>query len=175
MIRFVRATAVLAALLPSTALAAQEPRLLPNGWFYGEAGNYCMAIRETRANGPRLTMRLAKWNDLSDSLILWAPGLAALDPEAEGDAHRIEIRIDGRPIPLLPSIFTLEGYDGRPGSTWRIGIRQQPFIAALRTARTLEIRRAGTRIISFPVARSTGMAGQMAECVRRPPSLGRQR
>jgi hypothetical protein len=96
----------------------ETPRRLSNGWFYGEAGNYCMAIREL-PGGARLSMRLAKWDDHSDSLIYWAPGLPALDLEDEAAAqrhHDLEVRIDGRRIPEAMHSTMLEDYDGKPGA-----------------------------------------------------------
>ena len=101
--------AALLAVAPATARPPVEtPRLLANGWHYGEAGNYCMAIRAL-PSGERLSMRLAKWDDMSDSLIFWAPALPALDLDDEAAAEKrygLEVRIDGRavnPIPFMRS------------------------------------------------------------------------
>jgi hypothetical protein len=166
------AAALLAA--PAAARAPVEtPRLLANGWHYGEAGNYCMAIREL-AGGERLTMRLAKWDDHSDSLILWAPGLAPLDLDDEAAAERfydLEVRIDGRAVPRAMHSTMIEEFDGKPGPSYRLGIAQKPFIAALARGRTLEIRRAGKRLTAFPIAGSAAMARLFAACVAKPPSL----
>lgn len=151
----------------------ETPRRLANGWYYGEAGNYCMAIREL-PGGARLSMRLAKWDDMSDSLILWAPGLPALDLDDEAAAERfydLEVRIDGREVPRAMHSTMIEEFDGKPGPTYRLGIAQKPFIAALARGRTLEIRRGGTRIAAFPIGGSAAMARTLTACVDKPPSL----
>jgi len=159
------ALAMLALAAPIAAPAAarapvETPRRLANGWYYGEAGNYCMAIREL-PGGERLSMRLAKWDDHSDSLILWAPGLAPLDLDDESAAerfHDLEVRIDGRAIPRAMHSTMIEDFDGKPGPSYRLGIGQKAFIAALARGRTLEIRRAGKRVRAFPIAGSAAMA-----------------
>ena len=151
----------------------EQPRLLSNGWHYGEAGNYCMAIREL-PGGARLSMRLAKWDDHSDSLILWAPGLAPLDLDDEAAAERhynLEVRIDGRAVPRAMHSTMLEDFDDKPGPSYRLGIAQQPFIAALARGKTLEIRRGRKRVASFPIAGSADMAKEFAACVEKDPSF----
>lgn len=167
----------LATLLLSPASGArppvETPRRLANGWFYGEAGNYCMAIREL-PGGERLSMRLAKWDDHSDSLILWAPGLPPLDPEDEAAADRhydLEVRIDGRPIARAMHSNMLEEFDGKPGPSYRLGIAQKPFIAALASGRRLEIKRAGKLVNAFPIAGSAAMARHFSDCVAKDPSF----
>jgi hypothetical protein len=167
----------LAAMLTAVPAAArppaETPRRLANGWFYGEAGNYCMAIREL-PGGERLSMRLAKWDDHSDSLILWAPGLPPLDPEDEAAAERhydLEVRIDGRRIERAMHSNMLEQYDGKPGPSYRLGIAQKAFIAALAGGRRLEIRRAGKLVRAFPVAGSAAMSRLFADCVAKDPSF----
>ena len=175
-----RSSAAAAALILAAASSAagarppvEEPKLLANGWHYGEAGNYCMAIRRLDS-GARLMMRLAKWNDLSDSLILSAPGLAPLDEEDEAAAQRgydIAVRIDGRAVELLPNVFMLEDFEGAPGPSWRIGVMPKPFIAALAKGKVLEILRSGQLAATFPIARSAGMAKSFASCVEKPPSF----
>jgi hypothetical protein len=151
----------------------ETPRRLANDWYYGEAGNYCMAIRQL-PGGERLTMRLAKWDDHSDSLTLWAPGLPPLDPDDEAAADRhydLEVRIDGRPIPQAMHSNMLEDFDGKPGPTYRLGIAQKPYIAALAKGRRLEIRRAGKLVRAFPIAGSAGMARLFSTCVAKGPSF----
>ncbi len=151
----------------------ETPRRLANGWFYGEAGNYCMAVRELPGGG-RLTMRLAKWDDHSDSLILWAPALPPLDLDDEAAAerfHDLEVRIDGRPVPRAMHSTMLEGFDGKPGPSYRLGIAQQPFIAALAKGRRLEVKRAGKLVRAFPIAGSVAMARLFAACVAKAPSF----
>ncbi|HYI40046.1 MAG TPA: hypothetical protein VE053_06985 [Allosphingosinicella sp.] len=166
----------LAALLGSHPAAGrppvETPRRLANGWYYGEAGNYCMAISEVA--GGRLSMRLAKWDDHSDSLILWAPGLPPLDRDDEAAAERrydLEVRIDGRRIPAAMHSNMLEDYDGKPGPSYRLGIAQKPFIAALAKGRRLEIKRAGKLVRAFPIAGSAAMARLFADCVAKDPSF----
>ena len=166
--------AALLAAVPAPARPPVEtPRLLANGWHYGEAGNYCMAIREL-PGGARLSLRLAKWDDMSDSLILWAPSLPALDPEDEAAAEKhygLQVRIDGRAIPRAMHSNMLEDFDNKPGPSYRLGIAQKLFIAALAKGRTIEIRRAGKLIAAFPIAGSAAMAKLFATCVEKPPSF----
>ena len=171
------ATTALAFLLAAAPASArppvETPRLLANGWAYGEAGNYCMAIREL-PGGARLTMRLAKWDDMSDSLILWAPGLPALDLDDEAAAERhygLEVRIDGRSIPRAMHSTMIEDFGGKPGPAYRLGVAQKPFIAALAKGRSLEIRRARKTLAAFPIAGSAAMAREFAACVEKPPSF----
>ena len=166
----------LAMLLAAPAMSrppVETPRRLANGWHYGEAGNYCMAIREL-PGGARLTLRLAKWDDMSDSLILWMPGLEPLDLDDEAAAerfHELEARIDGRVVPRAMHSTMIEGFDGKPGPSYRLGIAQQPFIAALARGRTLEIRRAGKAVAAFPIAGSAAMARRFATCVAKDPGF----
>jgi hypothetical protein len=166
----------LAALLAEQAAArppVETPRRLANGWHYGEAGNYCMAIREL-PGGERLSMRLAKWDDMSDSLILWAPGLPPLDLDDEAAAERgydLEVDIDGRPVPRAMHSTMLEEFDGKPGPSYRLGIAQKAFIAALARGRRLEIKRAGKVVRGFPIAGSAAMARLFAACVAKDPSF----
>jgi hypothetical protein len=151
----------------------ETPRRLANGWFYGEAGNYCMAVREL-PGGERLSMRLAKWDDHSDSLIFWAPKLPALDPEDEAAAERhydLEVRVDGRRIPRAMHSNMQEDFDGKPGPTYRLGIAQKPFIDALAKGRRLEIERAGKLVRAFPIEGSAAMARLFADCVEKQPSF----
>jgi hypothetical protein len=151
----------------------ESPRRLANGWFYGEAGNYCMAMRAL-PGGARLSMRLARWNDHSDSLILWAPGLPPLDLDDEAAAERhydLEVRVDGRSIARAMHSTMIEDFDDKPGPSYRLGIAQKPFIAALARARGLEIRRAGKRVAAFPIAGSGAMARLFAACVEKDPSF----
>ncbi len=168
------ALAILLAAVPSAARPPVEtPRRLANGWYYGEAGNYCMAIRELES-GERLSMRLAKWDDHSDSLILWAPGLPPLDLDDEAAAERhydLEVRIDGRRIRSAMHSNMLEEYDGKPGPSYRLGIAQKPYIAALASGRRLEIMRAGKLVRAFPIAGSAAMARLFADCVEKDPSF----
>ncbi|MGA9583393.1 MAG: hypothetical protein WBR13_15645, partial [Allosphingosinicella sp.] len=140
---------------------------------YGEAGNYCMAIREL-PGGERLTMRLARWDDHSDSLILWAPGLPALDLDDEAAAERhydLEVRIDGRPVPPAMHSTMLEEFNGKPGPSYRLGIDQKAFIDALAKGRRLEIKRSGKLVRGFPIAGSETMARLFATCVAKNPSF----
>ena len=167
------ALGLLAAAPAATRPPVETPRLLANGWHYGEAGNYCMAIRAL-PDGARLSIRLAKWDDMSDSLLFWAPGLPVLDLDDEKAAERhynLEVRIEARPMPRAMHSTMIEDFDGKPGPTYRLGIAQKPFIAALAAGRTLEIRRAGKRIRAFPIAGSADMAKLFAACVEKPPSF----
>jgi hypothetical protein len=170
------ALCALAALLAAPAAArppVETPRRLANGWFYGEAGNYCMAIREIEG-GARLSIRLAKWDDMSDSLILWAPGLPPLDLDDEAAAERfydLDAAVDGRPVPRVMHSTMIEGFDGKTGPSYRLGIAQKPFIAALARGRRLEIKRAGRLLHAFPIAGSAAMARLFAACVAKDPSF----
>jgi hypothetical protein len=170
---------------PASARAPVEtPRPMGNGWYYGEAGNYCMAIREL-PDGSRLSMRLAKWNDMSDSLILWRKDLPPLytdfgyetgrsEAEEEADAeaeYHVAAFIDGRRIPRGSHTNMLADFDDKPGPSYRIGIGQKAFIAALAKGRTLEVRHRGKAVAQFPIKGSAAMAKEMAKCVEKDPSF----
>jgi hypothetical protein len=132
-----------------------------------------MAIREV-PGGARLTMRLAKWDDMSDSLILWAPGLPPLDLDDESAAerfHDLEVRIDGRAIPRAMHSTMIADFGGKAGPSYRLGVAQQPFIAALAGGRNLEIRRSGKPVATFPIQGSAAMATLFSACVAKPPSF----
>jgi len=173
--------ASLAALTLVAQAPAEEPRVLPNGWFYGEAGNGCRAARQL-PDGTRLIMNLTRWNDLSDSLILSKPGLVPLwsepgfpsgrteaEERADGEANfHLSVHIDGRLVEGTAMSSMLLDFQGRPGVSYRFGIRQQPFFAALATGRRLELRHRGRTLATFPIAGSSDMARRMAACVARP-------
>jgi hypothetical protein len=158
----------------------EEPRVLPNGWFYGEAGNGCRAARQL-ADGTRLIMNLTRWNDLSDSLILSRPGLVPLWSEpghpsgrteaqerADGEAnYHLSIRIDGRALPDTPMNSMLLDFQDRPGPSYRFGLRQQPFLAALARGRRLELLHRGRVLATFRISGSRDMARRMTACVAR--------
>ena len=162
--------------------AAQSTgRLLGNGWFYDEIGNSCLAART--AWGARLIINLTRWDDLSDSLLLHRPGLPALwseedapssltpaQQEAEEAAgYHLTVRIDGRPVGGNPGFNSmLLDHQGTTGPTYRIGIRQQPFLQALRAGRTLELYRKGRRLAAFPIRGSRDMAARMTRCIDLP-------
>src|SRR5690349_18043256 len=132
-----------------------------------------MAIRETDG-GARLSIRLAKWDDMSDSLLLWVPGLPALDLDDEAAAERfydLEVAVDGKRVPRAMHSTMIEEYDGKPGPTYRLGIAQKPFIAALARGRRLEIKRAGKTLHAFPIAGSAAMARLFTACVAKDPSF----
>lgn len=133
--------------------------------MHGDTGT---ARRGPPVDAPR------QWDDHSDSLILWAPGLPSLDLDDEAAAerhHDLQVRIDGRPIPRAMHSTMLEDFGDRPGPTYRLGIAQKPFIAALAKGRTLEIRHGGKTLRAFPIAGSADMARQFAACVAKAPSL----
>jgi len=173
--------ALLAALLLAAPAPAEEPRILPNGWFYGEAGNGCRAARQL-PDGTRLIMNLTRWNDLSDSLILSKEGLVALwsepgwpsgrseaEEQADGEANfHLSVHIDGRLVAGTAMSSMLLDFQGRRGPSYRFGIRQQPFLAALGAGRRLELRHRGRILAIFPIAGSADMARRMAACVARP-------
>lgn len=165
----------------SSAAFAEEPRLLPNGWYAGEIGNSCMAAREL-ADGSRLFIRLMKWNDHSDSVILWRPNLPPLMSEGEystgltveeeeaeaADNFRLTVTVDGGEIGPALGHYQLIDFEGKAGPSYRLGIAQAEFLDALRGGRVVEIRRRGDLIAAFPIEGSAAMAGEMAECVNKP-------
>jgi len=174
-------SALLAAFaLALAAPASEEPRVLSNGWFYGEAGNGCRAARQL-PDGTRLIMNLTRWNDLSDSLVLSRPGLTPLWSEPghpsgrteaqereDGEAYyHLTIRIDGRTLPTTPTNAMLLDFQDRPGPSYRFGLRQQPFLAALARGRRLELLHRGRSLATFPIAGSREMARRMTACVSR--------
>jgi hypothetical protein len=163
---------LLAPLLLAFRPPVEEPVLQPNGWHYGEAGNYCMAIRQL-PGGERLMMRLAKWDDMSDSVILWKPGLPALDQEDEAAAERgfdLEVLVDGRRIPGAMGNFMIED-EQKPGPSYRIGVMQADFITRLAAGKKLEVRRSGEMLAAFPINGSKKMAGKFRTCVAKNPSF----
>jgi hypothetical protein len=177
--------AVLAAFVLATLQPApEEPRTLPNGWFYGEAGNGCRAARQL-PDGTRLIMNLTRWNDLSDSLILSKEGLAPLwsepgfpsgrtgaEERADAEAgYHLSVRIDGRSVPGTAMHSMLLDFQDRPGPSYRFGISQRPFLAALARGRRLELLRRGRVLAVFPISGSRDMARRMAACVERPARL----
>ena len=164
---------LLALLLLAFRPPVEEPVSQPNGWAYGEAGNYCMAIREL-PDRSRLIMRLAKWDDMSDSIILWKPALPALDQEDEAAieaGYGLEVRIDGRGIARAMGNFMIEDFLDRSGPSYRLGVAQTAFIQALSKGRKLEIRRDGKPIAAFPIAGSRDMAAKFRACVAKDPSF----
>jgi hypothetical protein len=132
-----------------------------------------MAVREL-TGGERLTLRLAKWNDHSDSVLLWAPGLAPLDLDDEAAAERhfdLEVRIDGKRIERAMHSTMFEDSGSKAGPSYRLGIAQKPFIAALARGRRLEVRRGGKLVAAFPIAGSAAMARLFSACVAKAPSF----
>lgn len=150
-------------------------------WRYEEPGNNCTATRGVGRDWVQL--RLTRWRDLSDSILFHRPGLAPLWPEeghptgrteaedaADAEAsYRLEVRIDGRPIATVAAFNSMIlNHGNRPGPTYRFGIRQQPFLQALPTGRTLELYRAGQRLARVPLTGLAPIARRMAECAARP-------
>jgi hypothetical protein len=185
MLRYAAAAALALAAAPAASQAPPPASpggtLFSNGWYYEEIGNGCMAGREV--GDARLIIRLTRWNDLSDSLLFHRPGLAPLwseegyssgltpaQEEAEGRAgHHLTIRIDGRPVEMVSSFSTmLLDLNGRPGPTYRFGLRQHSFLRALRTGRTLELFHRGRRLASFPIRGSAELARRMTRCIDLP-------
>jgi hypothetical protein len=180
-------SALFAAALAVSTFALQPARLerrretLPNGWTYEEPGNNCTATRTH--SGAWVQLRLTRWNDLSDSILFHRPGLPPLwseeglttgrtpaEEEADAEAgYHLQVRIDGRPVETTPAFTSMIlAHEGRPGPTYRIGIRQQPFIRALRTGRALELLHRGRRLAAIPIRGSAEIARRMSACVARP-------
>jgi len=153
-----------------------------SGWRYEEPGNNCAATRALPGN-QWIQLRLTRWRDLSDSILFHRPGLAPLWPEeghptnrteaedaADAEAaYRLEVRIDGRRIETVAAFNSMIlDHAGRPGPTYRFGIRQQSFLRALRTGRILELYRAGQRLARVPINGLAPTARRMATCAARP-------
>src|SRR5690606_22146464 len=130
---------------------------------------------------------LTKWNDLSDSLRYWRPGLASMaDPEPGDDTPQAEIdaweaaaergwgvaaTIDGT-IVSGSSQTRMAQTPGNPRrEMYRIGLHQQAFLDALATGSTLTITRNGATVDSFPVAGSRELAALLRQCVADDPSF----
>ena len=181
---------IAAALAPNPSLPVQdgggaarsaETSKQARAWRYEEPGNNCTA---TRASGQEwIQLRLTRWRDLSDSILFHRPGLAPLWPEeghptnrseaedaADAEAsYNLEVRIDGRPIETVAAFNAMIlDHGNRPGPTYRFGIRQQPFLRALRTGRTLELYRAGQRLARIPINGLAPTARRMAACAAQP-------
>lgn len=165
----------------AAALVLAAPASAQNGWTYEEPGNACAATRS--ANGDWVQIHLTRWNDLSDSILLHRPGLNPLwseegypsgRTEAQEDAdenvaYGLEVRIDGRPVEAVSGFTTmLLNYGGRPGPTYRFGLRQQAFLRALATGRTLQLYRHGQRLAAIPIRGMATTARRMAICVDLP-------
>jgi hypothetical protein len=174
------AAAAFAALVLAQPAAAQ-PRALANGWTYEEPGNNCTATRTV--GDAWVQLRLTRWHDLSDSILLHRPGLPPLWSEeglptgrtelqeaADSEAfYHLEVRIDGRPVETVGGFNAMIlDHDDRPGPTYRFGIRQQPFLRALRTGRTLELYQRGQRLAAIPIRNSADLARRMTACAARP-------
>lgn len=175
MSRLASAATLLALAIPA---AAQPPG---NGWTYAEAGNSCTATRGSGRDWFQL--RVTRWRDLSDSILFHRPGLAPLWSEenlptgrseaqeaADADAsHHFEVRIDNRPIETVAAFHSmLVDHGGRPGPTYRFGIRQQPFLRALGNGRTLELFQRGRRLATIPIRGSATLARRLTACAARP-------
>lgn len=173
--------AVVAGAVSAAARAGEAPRR-SGDWFVGEPGNLCLAIRE--ADGARLTLALTRWDDLSDAVLFWRPGLPPLwsdpaegwstgltqeaeDASAEANFH-LELRVDGALVPLFPNTWMTQEPD-QPGPTYRLGLEQQPLISALERGTLLEVVRAGEVLGAFPIAGSGRVARRLARCVAREP------
>ncbi|MGJ8537967.1 MAG: hypothetical protein ACSHW2_12495, partial [Parasphingopyxis sp.] len=94
--------------MPVAADTAEDAPLVPldNGWIFGEAGNNCVA-RYQRDDGGYAMLALTKWNDMSDSLIYWRPGLEPMaDPEP----------------PESSSDEVFEAWEEQASSGWGVGL-----------------------------------------------------
>ncbi|MBC2778325.1 hypothetical protein [Parasphingopyxis marina] len=185
---FKSVAALAACTLSVAALAQEEQPLVPfdNGWVFGEAGNNCIA-RYQRDDGSYAMMALTKWDDLSDSLLYWRPGLQPIaDPEPgeEAGADAIDAWEEqassgwgvGLEIDLVPyHIGTLISDSRDPAEPdrpiWRIGLLQQEFLDALETGTTLTVARNGEVVDAFPVAGSADLAAMLRQCVAMDPSF----
>lgn len=174
-----RSFLLLALTLATATPAAAQP--LANGWAYEEPGNNCTATRTV--SGAWVQLRLTRWHDLSDSILLHRPGLPPLWSEeglrtgrteaqeaADAEAfYHLEVRIDGRRIEGVGGFNSMIlGHGGRAGPTYRFGLRQQPFLRALRTGRTLELYRNGRRLAAIPIRNSADLARRLTACAARP-------
>lgn len=189
MLKSVTAVAALAAFsLSAPARAQEEEPLVPfgNGWIFGEAGNNCMA-RYQRDDGSYAMLALTKWDDLSDSLLYWRPGLEPMaDPEPpEGASEEtiaawedqassgwgVGLEIDLVPYHLATLISDSRAPDDPDVLVWRIGLLQQEFLDALATGETLTVARNGEAVDNFPVAGSAELAERLRQCVAEDPSF----
>lgn len=173
--------------MPAAADTAEDAPLIPfdNGWVFGEAGNNCVARLE-RPDGSYAMMALTKWDDMSDGLIYWRPGLEPMadpePPETASDAEfeawenqaqsgwGVGLEIDGAPYHLATWISDMQAIEDPERVVYRIGLLQQEFLDALETGETLTIARNGEAIDQFPVAGSAELAGLLRQCVARDPS-----
>jgi hypothetical protein len=173
--------------LPEPDANGERP-LVPfeNGWVWGEAGNNCIA-RFQRPDGSYAMMALTKWNDLSDAILYWRPGLEPMaDPEPDESASQAEIdaweeqassgwgvglEIDQVPFHLATLISDSRDAGDPDRLIWRIGVLQQEFLDALATGESLTIARNGEIVDQFPVANSRGLAAMLRQCVAMDISL----
>ena len=168
--------------MPAAADTAEDAPLIPfdSGWVFGEAGNNCIA-RFERPDGSYAMMALTKWNDLSDAILYWRPGLEPMaDPEPDENASDaaieewenqassgwgVGLEVDGVPYHIGTMIRDTGDIQDPERTAYRIGILQQEFIDALETGETLTIARNGEAIDSFTVSGSTDLAALLRECV----------
>jgi hypothetical protein len=173
--------------IPQPARLERSRETLPNGWTYSEPVNNCVATRTSGRDWMQL--HLTRWDDLSDSILFYRPGLPPLwseenlptgrtpaQEEADADAYyHLDVRIDGRPVETFGGFNAMiVDYDSRPGPTYRFGIRQQPFLRALARGRTLELFHRGRRLVSMPINNMAATARRMAACVALPPRAVRR-
>lgn len=167
---------------PAAAETAEDAPFVPfaNGWVYGEAGNNCVA-RYQRDDGSYAMLALTKWNDLSDSLVYWRPGLAPMaDPEPPAgssdeifeaweeqasDGWGVGLEVDGVPYHLATMISDRPSIEDPDRTVWRIGLLQQEFLDALETGDTLTVAHNGEAIDTFPVSGSAELATLLRACV----------
>jgi hypothetical protein len=150
-------------------------------WVYGDVANTCSAA--TGSGGTWVQLRVTRWNDLSDSVLLHRPGLTPLwseghlssgrtpaQEEADGEAgYGFSVRIDGGDIETVPAFHSMIiDHDRRLGPTYRIGIRQQRLLQALRTGHILEIRRGANRLATIPLAEGRTLADRLLRCLSLP-------
>ena len=168
--------------IPAAADTAEDAPLVPfdNGWVFGEAGNNCVA-RYQRDDGSYAMLSLTKWNDLSDSLLYWRPGLEPMaDPEPPADSSDeifeawedqasngwgVGLEVDGTPYHLATWISDSQSIEDPNRIVWRIGLLQQEFLDALATGETLTVAHNGEAADSFPVSGSAELAAMLRQCV----------
>lgn len=187
---FILAAAAAFALIPpleqdggEAAATTSQPSQQPQTpWTYAEQNNVCTLTRAL-PGGQWVQIRMTRWRDLSDSILFYRPGLAPLwsddghptgrteaEDRAEAEAfYRLDIRIDGRPVATLGATNAMIlDHAGRPGPTWRFGVRQQPFLRALKRGRTLTLHRAGQPVATVPIAGLAAEARRLAACAAQP-------
>lgn len=158
---------------------------LAQGWSLRFEGNACHAVTAL-ADGGELRIDLTRWDDLSDHLLLWRPGLAPLwdepeqglvtgrtpeeqDADAEdgwGLSWRLGSDASSGNVGFHAMIVDALGH---PGPSYRVGVEQDRILAALAGGGSLEVVRRGEVLASVRIPNGRRLAKKLGRCVAQEP------